>query len=132
MIGQIKGFVNRIMNNSGAKPNEWLLVLQYVAFIWNRMARRSLGIVTPYERLNGYQPDISILYKYPYRCPVYYAQDDKKHFPSDTNEEKGHMVGFAEYVGHGMSFLVLTEKGTIVPRSQLRKVGEVPRNIRLT
>jgi hypothetical protein len=40
------------------------------------------------------------------------------------------VVGFAEYTGHGMSFLVLTEKGTIVPRSQLRKVDEVPRNIR--
>jgi hypothetical protein len=40
------------------------------------------------------------------------------------------MVGFAEYTGHGMTFLVLTDKGTIVPRSQLRKVDEVPRNIR--
>jgi hypothetical protein len=41
MIGQIKNLVNRIMNNSGAKPNEWLLVLKYVVLIWNRMARKS-------------------------------------------------------------------------------------------
>jgi hypothetical protein len=36
------------------------------------------------------------------------------------------MVGFAENVGHDMTFLVLTEKGTIIPRSQLRKIEEVP------
>jgi hypothetical protein len=55
MIGQIKDLVNRIMNNSGAKPQEWLLVWQYVSFIWNRMARKALDYVTPFEKLNGCQ-----------------------------------------------------------------------------
>jgi hypothetical protein len=70
------------------------------------MARKTLGFVTPY----GCQPVISFLYKFPYRCPVYYAVVDKKHFPADTNEDKGFMVGFAESVGHGMTYLVLTPK----------------------
>jgi hypothetical protein len=130
MIGKIKNFVNIIMNNSGATAEEWLLVLQYVAFIWNRTSKKALVDLTPYEKLYGYQPDISILYKFTYRCPVYFAVDDKKHYPTDSNEEKGYMVGFAENVGHAMTFLVLTKNGTIVPRSQLRKVDEVPRNVR--
>ena len=130
VIGQVKDLTNRIMNNSGADPNEWLLVLQYVAFIWNRMARKALDYVTPYEKLYGSQPDISILYKFPYRCPVYYAVDDKRYFPADTNERKGYMVGFSEHVGHGMTFLVLTLTGTVVPRSQLRRIDEVPQNLR--
>ena len=62
----IKACVIVIMNATGANPNEWLLILKYVIFIHNRMAVKSLGWITPLEKLTGQTPDISIIYQMPY------------------------------------------------------------------
>ena len=45
--GVIKRLVKAILGWSGAKPNEWFLVLTYVIYIRNRTAVKSLGNITP-------------------------------------------------------------------------------------
>ena len=68
----IKRLVKAILGWSGAKPNEWFLVLTYVIYIRNRTAVKSLGNITPIEKLTGETPDISIMLIMPYRQPVFY------------------------------------------------------------
>ena len=48
-----KKFSNCILNWSGAPPEAWLLVFEYVAFVMNGTARRTLNWRTPYEALTG-------------------------------------------------------------------------------
>ena len=54
----IKRLTITILDWSGAQPNEWFLVLEYVVYIRNLMAVKSLGWMTPLEKLTGKTPDI--------------------------------------------------------------------------
>ena len=49
----IKRLCITILGWSGANSNEWFLVLEYVAYICNRTAVKSLGWMTPLEKLTG-------------------------------------------------------------------------------
>jgi len=60
----VKFNAQRVMNLSGAPPSTWLLCLEYVCFVMNRMALRSLDWRTPYEKLLGHTPDISMIYRF--------------------------------------------------------------------
>ena len=39
-------------------------VIEYVCYVWNRMARKALGDITPLEALTGDTPDISELFDF--------------------------------------------------------------------
>ena len=69
--------------------------------------------------LLGTTMDVSILTRFFFWEKVYYRANENA-FPSASKEELGHMVGFAENVGHSMTYLVLTESNKVVPRSELR------------
>ena len=58
----VKRKMQIIMNSSGAPAHCWLLCLHYVVFIMNRMDFQSIGWRTPFEKLTGDNPDVSMIY----------------------------------------------------------------------
>lgn len=132
--GTIKHNVNRVLNMTGAPASCWLLCLEYVTFIMNRMALQSLQWRTPHEKLYGITPDISIIYRFKFYDKIYFKRDISrggKQFPSHSNELIGRFVGFAEDVGHDMTFKILTEDTEkIIYRSRI-KLASVDHNNRI-
>jgi len=127
-----KEWTNNLLNISGAPASCWLLAIQYVCFLQNHIAYKSLGWRTPMEWLCGYTPDISALLQFTFYEPVLYKRRDAK-FPSDSSECIGRFVGVAESVGHPLTFKILTENGTVINRAVLRTaLGQGPyRNLRV-
>ena len=58
--------------------------------------------------LNGITPDISALLRFHWYERVYYRTEEPA-FPSDSPEKSGRFVGFAENVGHNLTFAILTD-----------------------
>ena len=84
----MKTRVKNLLNMSGAPPELWLQVLEYICMIQNHTAVPSLNHRTPTEWLLGYTPDITVLLQFQFWEPVYYAKYDAK-FPEDTTEVMG-------------------------------------------
>ena len=118
----IQAKANNLLNFSGAPDNCWLLALKYVAFILNHVALAKLGWRTPIEWLFGYTPDITCILQFIFYEPVYYRLVDTK--VGETDEALGRFVGFAENVGHDMTFLILTNSGTVLRRSIVRTANK--------
>ena len=120
--GVTKGLAKAVLGWSGANADEWFLVLTCVIYIRNRTAVKSLGCITPLEKLTGIAPDISIMLQMPYRQPVFFnATGDDVKFPSKPHERFGYFVGFSETVGHQNTFKILTaDARKIVCRSRVR------------
>ena len=60
----IKTNTNKVLNSFDEPAYCWLLALEYVCFIMNRMMLGSLFWRTPFKRLFGYTPDISMIYQF--------------------------------------------------------------------
>ena len=69
-IQDIKRYANYVYNYSDSPPESWVLILHYAIYIMNRTARSVLNYRTPYEKLFGQTPDISILTKFQFWEPV--------------------------------------------------------------
>ena len=130
----IKRNVNMVLNKSGAPAHCWLLAMEYVYFIMNRMAFKSLIWRKPYEVLYGSTPDISMIYRFKFYDRIYGKRDDSRggvEFPSQSNEFSGRFVGFSENVGHKTTYKVLAdESNKILFRSRI-KLASVDSNARL-
>ena len=129
----VKTLINWVLNCSGAPDYTWFLCMQYVIFIQNHTALKSLNWRTPLEVLTGQTPDISVIKNCGFRFydPVYFKRMTTKEiatkFPSDSTELRGHFVGFAENVGHTITFKVLTEDTQkIIHRSRIRPATKDP------
>src|SRR5687768_16535353 len=113
---------------TGSPAYTWLLCLEYVCFILNRMALESLKWHTPFEPLTGSTPDISIIYRFKFWDSIYFQSDDSRdglHFLSCPNECSGKFVGFLELVGHSMTYKILSDDtGRIIYRSQIKLTSE--------
>ena len=119
---------------SGAPASCWLLCLQYVCFMMNRTALAALHWRTPFERLFGSTPDISMIYRFKFYDRVYFKRDESRggdSFPSASNEMSGRFVGFSEHVGHQMTYKVLTDDTQKVIYRSSVKLAELDPNIRL-
>ena len=57
--------------------------------------------------LNGVTQDISVLLHFHWYEHVYYCLDETS-FPSESQEASGHFVGFADHVGHALTFVIFT------------------------
>ena len=126
----VKANTVRVMNVTGAPGYTWLLCMQYVCFIMNRTAMKSLQWKTPYQVLTGSTPDISMIYRFRFYDKVYCRRDDTSSFPSKSNEILCYFVGFSESVGHKMTYKVLTaDTNKILFRSRLR-LADVEANSR--
>ncbi len=107
-IQQLKTMVNTIMDCTGAPAHAWFLCLQYVTALLNFTYASQLKCI-PLFALTGSTNDISMLLYFYFWQPVYYRNGEKPDFPSESRESRGHFVGFAEHVGHAMTFKVLSD-----------------------
>ena len=123
-IQQLKTLVNIIMDCVGAPPHTWFLCLQYVTFLLNSTYSAQLKS-TPLTALTGSTNDISMLLYFYFWQPVYFRHGESVAFPSESKESHGHFVGFAEHVGHAMTFKVLSsESQKVLFRSGIRSALE--------
>ena len=116
----VKRNVNTLLDRTAAPEDCWLLALEYVCFILNHLATPSLKHRVPLQMLHGSTVDISIILRFTWFEPVYYRIDDSD-FPSDSREGYGYFVGFAENVGHALTYRILTrDTRKIIERSSVR------------
>ena len=107
------------MNITGAGENEWLLCMEYVIYVRNHTAMKSLNWKTPLEVLTGITPNISIIYQMFYQAEVYFLINEGG-FPSDSTEGIGLFVGFSENIEHGFTFKILTkDTKKVIGRSRI-------------
>jgi Reverse transcriptase (RNA-dependent DNA polymerase) len=119
-IQEIKKSCNMMMDRTNTPPDLWLLCVNYVVYIHNRISHDSLNKKTPIEAVTGQQPDISALLAFRWYEPVYFKATTQ-HFPSTSPERAGRIVGIAENQGDALTFLVLDSlTRQVVARSELR------------
>jgi hypothetical protein len=120
----VKRISNDIMNRTGCYASCWFLVLTYVLFVMNLTANESLDWSIPLQLLTGDTADISILLRFPFWHKVY-AQREDTTFPSTTSEQLCYMVGFADHVGHALTYKLLTvDTQKIIYRSSIRSAED--------
>jgi hypothetical protein len=98
----IKRAANRVLDRTGAPDYTWLLCLEYVCFLLNQTYNDNIQGV-PLQHLNGHTPDISVPLCFHLWQKVYY---EKGHFPSDSVEAAGHIVGISDHCGHALTYKV--------------------------
>ena len=84
--GVVKGYINTLMNLTGAPAHCWLLCMLYVCHLLNATASPALGGLTPLQALTGQVPDISHFLLFLFWEPIYYKVDESDlttDFPPD-------------------------------------------------
>ena len=124
-IQEVKKLSNALLDRTGSPPSLWLLCVQHVVYILNRLSTESLQWKTPLEAATGQQPDISAILAFHWYEPVYFkhykSSSDKVAYPSESIERLGRIVGIAEHKGDALTFLVLDSVTShVVSRSELR------------
>ena len=133
--GVVKRYINTLMNLTGAPALCWLLCMLYVCHLLNATVSPALGGLTPLQTLTGQVPDISHFLHFSFWEPIYYKVDESEpdhRFPSQSNEKRGHWVGFAENKGDQLTWKILTDDtNTIIIRSAVRSATKTSPNLRL-
>ena len=133
--GVVKRYINTLMNLTGAPAHCWLLCLLYVCSLLNATASPALGGLTPLQALTGQVPDISHFLHFSFWEPIYYKVDENEsdhRFPSQSNEKRGHWVGFADNKGDHLTWKILTDDtNTVIIRSAVRSATKTSPNLRL-
>ena len=133
--GVVKRYINTLMNLTGAPAHCWLLCMLYVCSLLNATASPALGGLTPLQALTGQVPDISHFLHFSFWEPIYYKVDENEpdhRFPSQSNEKRGHWVGFADNKGDHLTWKILTDDtSTIIIRSAVRSATKTSPNLRL-
>jgi hypothetical protein len=125
----IKRAANRVLDRTGAPAYTWLLCLQYVCFLLNHTYNDNIHGV-PLQHLTGDTPDISVLLRFHFWQKVYYKKVDG-HFPSDSVEDFGHIVGISDHCGHALTYKVLNPSTLkVIHRSLLRPANTLDPNLR--
>ena len=110
--GVVKRYINTLMNLTGALAHCWLLCMLYVCNLLNATASPALGGLTPLQALTRQVPDISHFLHFSFWEPIYYKVDESEpdhRFPSQSNEKRGHWVGFADNKGDHLTWKILTD-----------------------
>ena len=133
--GVVKRYINTLMNLTGAPAHCWLLCMLYVCNLLNATVSPALGGLTPLQALTGQVPDISHFLHFSFWEPIYYKVDESEpdhRFPSQSNEKRGHWVGFADNKGDHLTWKILTDDtNTIIIRSAVRSATKTSPNLRL-
>ena len=95
------------MDRTGTPAYLWLEALKYTCYLLNHTICLSLNAV-PLQLLTGSTVDVSALLQFHWYQKVYCAEDDYS-FPSNSKEISARFVGFAETVGHSLTYKVLTD-----------------------
>jgi hypothetical protein len=106
-VGDVKCLSSAIMDRAGTPAAFWLLCLFYMVFLLNHMSSEALGGITPLEAATGVKADISPLLQFHWWEPVFYQADAV--CPSESCEQRGTWVGFAETQGNILAYLVLAD-----------------------
>ena len=123
-IQDIKRYANYVLNGSGAPAESWVYVIRYVVYIMNRTASNNLNWRTPYEKLHGQTPDISIMTKFRFWEPVL-VHNHITSFPSTSDKILVRFVGFSESVGNAGCYTVWNEEtGQPLHRSLLERLDD--------
>jgi len=85
-IQEVKKIANNLLDRTGSPANLWLLCVQYVIYILNRLSTESLQWKTPLEVATGQQPDISAILAFRWYEPVYFKSYTSS-FPSQPQEK---------------------------------------------
>ena len=121
----VKHNTQNLMNKMNLPGFMWLLTITYVAFVMNHTAVESLDWRTPIEVLTGNTPDISPILQFKFFEDVYYADLTASNTIGADDEKAGWFVGFAENVGHSMTYKVLCKESLMVlHKSCLRRATE--------
>ena len=113
------------MNLTGAPAHCWLLCMLYVCSLLNATASPALGGLTPLQALTGQVPDISHFLHFSFWEPIYYKVDENEpdhRFPSQSNEKRGHWVGFADNKGDHLTWKILTDDTNTIISDLLSEV----------
>ena len=105
--GVVKRYINTLMNLTGTPAHCWLLCMLYVCNLLNATASPALGGLTPLQALTRQVPDISHFLLFSFWEPIYYKVDESEpdhRFPSQSNEKRGHWVGFADNKGDHLTW----------------------------
>ena len=118
-IQDVKKLCNQLMDRTGTPSKYWLLCLEFVTYLINRLATEKLGWKTPLEQATGQVPDISALLAFRWWEPVYYSTNNG--FPSTSPEKTGRWVGVADHQGDALTYLILTDDtNQVLARSSVR------------
>ena len=116
----VKRLTNVVLDVTGAPANLWLLAMQYICYVLNHTACKSILWQVPMALWDGATPDISPLLRFEFYESVFYLLEEYS-FPKETREGVGRFVGIAENVGHKMTYKILNEdSGRIINRSIVR------------
>jgi hypothetical protein len=100
-----------------------------VCYLFNHTYNHTLGAV-PLQLLLGITVDISVLLRFYFWQRVYYKLSES-HFPSESREGIGHIVGISEHVGNALTWKILTEDThKVLYRSQVRPYSPSDPNLR--
>ena len=78
----------------------------------------------PLQVLTGVTQDLSTLLRFSW-CEKVHCREDETSFPSETAEASGCFVGFADNVGHMLTFAILTDDtNKIIYRSEVRSATD--------
>ena len=122
-IQEISKTTNLVLDRSGAPPNLWLLCMEYVVYVTNRLAMTRLNDRTPIEAAFGVTPDISSLLQFKFFDKVLYLASDEP-FPN-SKELCGHFVGIAENVGDALTYKILSEHNQVVCHSVIHPAADL-------
>lgn len=125
----VKHRVNVLLDRSGAPPYTWFLCLTYVLYLLNNTYNDTISAI-PLSALTGSTTDCSPLLQFYWWQKVKYRQADAT-FPSESLEGSGRFVGFADNVGHAMTFKILTDDTRkVIYRSRVRPDSAAAPNFR--
>ncbi len=82
----------------------WCYALEYVCYVDQHLAKRSLDWKTPGEAMLGETQDISV-FRFPWFAPIWYY-DPKKKCP-EGKMHPGFILGIEPFVGDGFSYIIL-------------------------
>ena len=116
------------MNLTGIPAHCWLLCLVYVCSLLNVTASPALDGITLLQALIGQVPDISHFLHFSFWEPVFCKVDENEsdhRFPSQSDEKRGHWIGFADNKGDHLTWKILTdETQQIIIRSAVRSANK--------
>ena len=123
-VQDIKRYANYVHTYSGAPPESWVHIVHFVMYVMNRSARSTLNYRTPYEKLYGQTPDISIMTKFLFWEPVL-VHNHVTSYPSTADKILVRFIGFADTVGNAGCYKVYNpETGQVLYRSLLERLDD--------
>lgn len=121
-IGDIKRRAMLLMSLHGSPERYWDYATEYAVELINHTAVERLQWRTPFERIYGDTPDISI-FRFIFYEPIYYLEPNAS-FPC-PNMLAGRFLGIARTTGDAFTFYIRTDRNEgrniVLTRSVIRK-----------